>query len=311
MNKSFAILPDVTCDLSKELREQFDIEYIKGHLKTTDGKDRLSDLEWSDMTSEEFYKSLKASPDDFATAPPNIQECADAFEKKVKEGCGVLAIAISSGISGTYNFMCDAAEQVKEKYPNANIRVIDSMRYSSGMGMLAIYASIMREQGKSLDETADWLEENKNRVHQAGWLDDLSFVAKKGRITQAKAFFGTLAGVKPIGEFDYNGLVTSIGRAKGEKQAYKVLLGYINATIENPEDNIILIATSDRKKQAEIYKTMIEENFHPRAIYMNSVFPACGVNIGPGLMAAYYIGKPITQGLVDERKILADLLANG
>ncbi len=309
MNNKFVILPDVTCDLSEELREKFDIEFINGHLKTPDGQDRPSGLKWEDTTSEEFYKSLKTSPDAFATAPPNTQECMDAFEERVKNGYDVLAIAISSGISGTYGFMCDAAKHVKEKYPQAHIRVIDSMRYSSGMGILAIYASMLRSQGKSIEETADWLEENKNRVHQAGWLDDLSFVAKKGRITQAKAFFGTLAGVKPIGEFDYNGLVTSIGRAKGEKQAYKVLLGYIEKTIENPQDSIILIATSDRKKQAEAYKAMIEEKFHPVAIYMNSVYPACGVNIGPGLMAAYYLGTPISQGLVDERKILSELLS--
>lgn len=309
MSRPFVILPDVTCDLSEELRQEFNIEFIGGHFKTPDGKERPSGLKWDEMTSEEFYKQLKASPDDFATAPPNIQECIDAFEERVKNGQDVLAIAISSGISGTYNFMCDAAKHVREKYPLAHIRVIDSMRYSSGMGILAIYASILRSNGKNIDEAADWIEENKNRVHQSGWLDDLSFVAKKGRITAAKAFFGTLAGVKPIGEFDYNGLVTSIGRAKGEKQAYKVLLGYIEKTIENPEESIILIATSDRKKQAEAYKTMIEEKFHPKAIYMNSVFPACGVNIGPGLMAAYYLGTPISQGLTDERKILADLLS--
>lgn len=309
MNKTFVILPDVTCDLSEEIRKEFDIEFIKGHYKTPDGQDRVADLTWGDTTSEEFYKQLKLAPNDFATSPPNVQECADAFEERVKNGYGVLALSISSGISGTYNFMVEAAKQVKEKYPDAHIRVIDSMRFSSGFGIIAIYASLLRSEGKTIDEVADWIEENKNRVHQAGWLDDLSFVAKKGRITQAKAFFGTLAGVKPIGEFDYNGLVTSIGKAKGEKQAYKALIGYIGKTIENPGEQIILIATSDRKKQAEVYKAMIEENFHPKAIYVNGVFPSCGINVGPGLMAAYYLGKPISEGLEEERKILTALLA--
>lgn len=309
MNKSFVILPDVTCDLSEEIRKEFDIDFIHGHYKTPDGKDHDANLTWEDTSSEEFYKQLKLAPNDFATSPPNIGECEQAFEKAIQSGRDVLALSISSGLSGTYGFMTEAAKSVKEKYPDAHIRVVDSMRYSSGTGIIAVYASLLRGEGKTVDETADWIEENKNRVHQAGWLDDLSFVAKKGRITQAKAFFGTLVGVKPIGEFDYNGLVTSIGKAKGEKQAYKALIGYIENTIENPEEQIILIATSDRKKQAEVYKTMIEEKFRPKAIFINGVYPSCGINVGPGLMAAYYLGKPISQGLEKEKKILADLLA--
>lgn len=302
-------MPDVTCDLSEEIRNEFDIEFINGHLRTPEAQDIPSFLAWENTTAEEFYKKLKNNPDEYSTAPPNIRECVDIFEEKIRQGLSVLAITLSSGVSGTYNFIYEAAKQVKEKYPEAHIRVIDSMRYGSGVGLLAIYASILRKEGKNIEETADWLEENKNRVHQAGWLDDLSFVAKKGRITHSKAFFGTLAGIKPIGEFDYNGLVTSIGRAKGEKQAYKALIGYMEKTIDDPQESIIIIATSNRKKQADFYKTLVEDKFHPKKIYMNSVFPSCGINVGPGLMAAYYLGRPISHGLVEERKILADLLS--
>ena len=125
---------------------------------------------------------------------------------------------------------------------------------------MAIYASQKRAEGMDIDEVTKWLDENKNRFHQAGWLDDLSFVAKKGRLTHAKAFFGTLAGVKPIGEFDYNGLTTVLGKAKGSKKAYSALLSYIEGTIENPEEQIIFIAQTNRLPQAEEYKKMIEEN---------------------------------------------------
>lgn len=307
MNK-FVILPDVTCDLSEELRNEYDIQFINGHLKMADGQDVPSFLKWESMTSEEFYKQLKASPNDFATAPPNIDECFQVFEHYVLEGFDILALSISSGISGTFNFMAAAMKMIKEKYPNVHIRCIDSRRYSSGFGLMAIYASVLRSQGKNIDEVADWLEQNKNRIHQAGWLDDLSFIAKKGRITNAKAFFGTLAGVKPIGEFDYNGLITTIGKAKGEKQALKLLIGYIKQTIENPEEQTILISTSNRKKQALAFKELIEKEIGPKRVYINSVFPSCGINVGPGLMAAYYIGKPISEGLVEEKKIITNLL---
>ena len=231
-------------------------------------------------------------------------EFTAVFEDYVSKGVDVLCMTISGGISGTFGFASSAAEALKEKYPEASVRCVDSMRFGPGFGLMTLYAAKLRDEGKSLDETVEWLEVNKNRFHQAGWLDDLSFVAKKGRMTHAKAFFGTLAGIKPIGEFDYNGLTTVIGKVKGAKAAYSLLLSYIEETGENISDQIVFIAQTNRLPQAEAFKTMIEERFHPKAVYINDVHPACGVNIGPGLMAAYYVGKPISEGLVEERAIL-------
>lgn len=306
--KKFVILPDITCDLGKGLREEYDIEYVNGHFTTPDGAEHDSYLEWTDTTPSEFYKKLRAKPNDYTTSPPNVAEWSAVLEEYAKQDIGVLAITISSALSGTYNFLTQAASEVKQKYPNAAIRTIDSRRFSSGFGLICVYASLLRKEGKTLDETADWVESNLNRFHQAGWLDDLSFVAKKGRLTAAKAFFGSLMGLKPIGEFDKNGLTTVIGKAKGEKQAYPVLLKYIENTIENPEEQIIFVATADRLKQAEAYKQMIEEKFHPKAVYINYVYPSCGINVGPGLMAAYYMGKPISEDLAEERKLITELL---
>ena len=141
-----------------------------------------------------------------------------------------------------------------------------------------------------------------------GWLDDLSFVAKKGRISQPKAFLGKLIGVKPLGEFGPCGVTTVIGKAKGEKSAYKAIIEYINQTIENPSEQIIIIANTSRKAQSEVLKSMIEESFHPKAIFINDVYPACGINIGPGLMAAYYVGKPISDDLSQEKELISRIL---
>ena len=308
MEKRFAIMPDTTCDLNEYFQKEYDIEVILGHYTTPDGQEHVSFHNWNTIDRDQFYKDVKKNPDGFKTSPPNVQECADAFEKHVSKGEGVLAMAISTGISGTYDFMCKAREQLLEKYPDADIRVIDTLRFGPGYGLMAVYASNLRKEGKSLKEVADWLEENKNRFHQTGWMDDLSFVAKKGRLTHAKAFFGTLVGVKPVGEFDYNGLTTVIGKGKGEQQTYQILLEYIDRHIINPQDQIIFIATSNRHKQAEVFKTMIEERFHPKAIYVNDVYSNCGINIGPGLMAAYYYGKPISKGLIEETKAFNEIL---
>lgn len=315
MDKKFIILPDVTCDLNKDLQKEFDIEIIKGHVKYPNGKEEPSMTDWADCSylnehvAEEFYRELKKDPDGFATAPANVYEYYNTFEKYVQNGQAVLSMSISSGMSGTYNFTLQAREMILEKYPQADIRCFDSLRFGPGFGLMAIWASLLRKEGKTLDETVQFLEENKKRFHQMGWLDDLSFVAKKGRISQPKAFFGKLIGVKPLGEFGSSGITSVVGKAKGEKSAYKAIIEYIAQTIENPTEQIILIAQTSRRPQAEVLKTMIEEKFHPKAIYISDVYPACGINIGPGLMAAYYIGTPISDDLSKEKELIAKILA--
>ena len=300
----YDIISDAGCDLTEDLQQKYNIRVVPGHMRIPDGSEVQTFPRWDRFTREEFYGDLKKRPNDYTTSPPNVEEFSRVFEEIAAAGHDVLLITISSGISGTFNFALQARKQVLEKHPEMNIRCVDSLRFGPAQGMMAVRASELRAQGANLEAAAAWLEENKNRYHQAGWLDDLSFVAKKGRITHPKAFFGTLVGVKPIGEFDYNGLTTVIGKVKGAKAAYAALLSYIEATGEQLEEQAVVIAQTSRLPQAEEYKRLIEERFHPREILIQDVHPCCGVNIGPGLMAAYYIGKPISSDLSAERSIL-------
>ena len=128
-------------------------------------------------------------------------------------------------------------------------------------------------------------------------------------VNHAAAFFGSLAGVKPIGEFDSNGMTTVLGKAVGAKAAFKTLIDYMAATEEKIEDQIIFIAETNRLPQAEAFKKLIEERFKPKEVLITDVCPTCGVNVGPGLMAAYYMGKPISADLSEERAIIEKSLA--
>ena len=119
---------------------------------------------------------------------------------------------------------------------------------------------------------------------------------------------GTIVGIKPIGEFDYNGMTTVIGKAKGAKKAYAALIKYISATIEDPQDQLIFIAQTNRLAQAEKFKELIEEKINPKEVRIVDVFPGSGINIGPGLMAAYYMGKPISKDLAAEKEMINKFL---
>ncbi len=309
MKKEFVILADVTCDISKEFRKEYDIELIPGHFSTPDGKEHVGDCTWDEIDRDTFYKELKKNPNGFQSAPASVEEFRLVFKKHAEAGKAMIGLCISGAMSGTYSFMCSAKELVLKEIPDAEIYVCDTRRFGPVTGLMCIYLSKLRKEGKSAKEAFDWLESDKNRFHQAGWMDDLSFVAKKGRITHAKAFFGSLIGIKPIGEFDYNGMTTVIGKGKGEEPSYKILLEYIARTIEEPEKQIIFIATSNEHRQAEKFKQMIIDRFHPQAAYVCDVYSNCGINVGPGLMAAYYYGKPISQGLVEEQEYMKEILA--
>lgn len=306
--KNYVIIADATCDLSKEVCQKHDIRIVRGIITLPDKTQVESPLEWDRFDREVFYNDLKKNPDGYSTAPANVTTFKQAFKDAYDEGKDVLCMTISAAISGANDFAAVAKKELEQEIPDIRISLVDSLRFGPGFGLMVIYAAQKRAQGKSLDETTQFIEENKNRFHQAGWLDDLSFVAKKGRVTHAKAFFGTLAGIKPIGEFDYNGLTTVIGKAKGAKKAYEVLLKYIEATIENPTEQDIVIAQTSRLPQAEAYKKMIEEKFSPKSVTICDVFPTNGINVGPGLMAAYYVGKPISKDLVEEKALIEKLL---
>ena len=308
MNK-FAIIADGSCDLSEKFQKEYDIRIVPGHLNYPGESEVKFTLQWTPDERDAFYKALSKNPDGFSTAPPNIEEFRQVFTEYAAKGEDVLCIPISGGISGACNFATQARAEVLKDYPDARIVIVDSLRFSAGHGLLVILAAKLRASGHSIDQTAAYLEENKNRIHQCGWLDDLSFVAKKGRLTHSKAFFGKLAGVKPIGEFDYNGLTTVIGKVKGAKKAYSVLLEYLDNTIENASEQTIFIAQTSRYPQAEKYKEMIEQRFHPKEVIIVDVFPSCGINVGPGLMAAYYIGKPISKGLTEEKALLERIIS--
>ncbi len=305
---NFVILTDSSSDLTEEIRGRFDIDYIEGHLQMPDGRSVPLCLNWTeDYQHDEFYAAIKKGAE-YATSPANVAEFAERLISYVKEGKEVLAITISTALSGTYNFLIEARDAVLKDYPDAKIYCVDSLRYSVLEGMICVKAAQMRAEGKTAKEAYDWIEANKNCYHQMGWLDDLSFVARKGRMSNSKAFFGQLVGIKPLGDISSNGLTTVIGKAKGAKAGFAAILEYMEQTITDPTEQTIFVGTSDREKDADKLVEMIKERFKPKEVIKSFVFPGCGVNIGPGLMAAFYFGKPISDDMKAEEAIMAKIL---
>ncbi len=307
--EKYVILADVTCDLSKEIRDAYGVEdYIQGHIHFSDGKDFKTTLDWSNISNEEFYKTLSNKKIEVSTAPASPEEYYLAFKKYAEQGYDILSMSISSKISSTYNVAAEAAKRVKEEYPECSIYCLDSYRMSGALGLLVMYAHQLKQEGKSFDEVVAWLEENKHKVHQMGPIDDLIYVARRGRITMGKAIMGSFAGVKPMGDCNREGYVSVLTKVKGINKALELTVQYLNKVAVDLENQTILISHSNRLEYAETLKGMIEDTLQVKKVYVSDVFSGCGTNIGPGMVGVYFLGESISEGLVSEKEIMNALL---
>jgi len=309
MKNSYAIFADITCDLPPALRDRFEVDgYMKSYMSTPEADEIEGSLDLSDTELDEFYSSLKANKNKYKTAAPSVDEIVLYFETFMRQEKDILALSLSSNLSATYNLMVLAKEAMCEKYPERKIIIVDSMKYSVALGLLTIKACQLRAEGNSIEQNAEMLEQIKKTIHQMGSIDDLFWVASKGRISHAKAFFGTVAGIKPMGDFDSNGMVTVLTKVSGYEKVYKTTVEYVKKTIKSANEQIIFVAHSARREQAEILAKKIEEKIKPKEVIINNIYPMSGINAGPGLLGAYYFGTEITD-LKYEKEIISDIVS--
>ena len=186
----YVLLTDSSTDLTKDLRERFGVDdYLPGNITFPDGHTEDSTLDWESISPQDFYTSM-SKDSMYTTGIKNIEVQEAFFEKYLKEGKDILNISLSHALSNTYDMCRKAAANLQEKYPERKIIVVDSLRYSGGDGLLVSIAGDMKKAGKSIDEVAEWLENNKQKCRQTGTVDDLKFLAKMGRCSNLSAFMG-------------------------------------------------------------------------------------------------------------------------
>ena len=305
----FVIIPDTSCDLIRPLRERFDIaDYIGGFVYFPDGHCEEADIDWERHDPKTFYESMSDKKTIYTTACAAAGDILKVFEKNLKAGKDILCITLSSALSGTYQVCELVKSQLLEKYPDRKIVCIDSMRYSTALSLLVIMAAMKRKEGATIEETMRYVEANKHRVHQMGPMDDLFFLCKTGRISNFKAFFGTLIGINPMADFNRNGLAEVLGKFKGKRAAFDAVIEYMRGTVEKPEEQIVFVAHSNRPAAAELLRDRILKEFHPKEVIVNDVGMSCGASIGPGLCAAFYWGREISEDMAYEKALMNKIL---
>ena len=309
--ENYAILTDAGGDFTREVIQKYGIEETPlSTIVWPDGSEKPADLYYDSIKPSEYFSLMTNKRNNFSSSIPSVGTITERLTALAKEGRNVIVFTISSTMSGGYSAFTVVAKEVMEQYPKIKIKVIDSLRYSGAITLLAIEASLCRSKGMSFEKAVEHLNEYRLHIHQAGFLDDLFFLARKGRLSKGLAFMGNLIGIKPLAELcNETGLSQPIGKAKGYKQVMKIFPQYIEQTIGDAKDKSFVVTYSLREEQAKEMKRIIEEKYHPEHLIFVPVGQSTGCNVGPGLAAAFYAGdERVSENCAKERAIMEELL---
>lgn len=290
--ENYAIFADSTCDLGKEIREKYGIEYVAMNYVIGETEYRAS-LDWENHSAKEFYDIMRNGTRIRTTQVP-ADNYRKEFGKVLEQGMDIVYIACSSAMSGSVNIAKVVAEELKKQYPERNIYCIDSLISSLGQGSLAIRAAELRSEGKSAAETAQYIIDNRLKFNQFATVGTLSYLKRAGRVTASSAFFGDLFGVKPILISDTLGQNYAIKKVKGSLNAKREIAALLEAAVENPEEQTLYISHSDVLGEAEQLRDEILKRVKFKDCYINYITTITGASVGPGAIIAFCVGKEVT-----------------
>ena len=163
---------------------------------------------------------------------------------------------------------------------------------SLGQGLMVDYALKMRAEGKSVDETADFLEANYNHFVHVFTVDDLNHLYRGGRVSKATAFVGTLANIKPILHVDDEGHLINIGKVRGRKKSLIELVNLMEKKLGDhlKENDRVFISHGDSIEDAEFVAQEVKKRFGIESFLINYVGPTIGAHSGPGTIALFFYG---------------------
>ena len=282
---NYNIVTDSCCDLRPETYEQLNLTVVPLSMEFR-GQVREDK---SDDSIKEVYAALRAG-ESAQTAAVNPDRWLNAMEPHLAEGRDVLVMAFSSGLSTTYQSAVIAAEELREKYPERTIYVVDTLCASRGEGLLVWYACKKRDEGMTLDELHKWVEDTK--LHLCHWftVDDLMYLKRGGRISAATALVGTMLKVKPVLHVDNDGHLINMFKVRGRKASLEAIANKLGELGGNYDNSTVFICHGDCIEDAEYTAEQIRALTPVKDIIINYVGPVIGSHTGPGVVSVFFLG---------------------
>lgn len=284
--RDYVITVNSTVDLPAEWLEERGVPVIP--LRYSIDGESYTDMKG--LSAKEFFAKLREGKMP-TTSQVNPEEAAALLRPYLEEGKDILHLGFSSALSGTLNSMRIAADMLQEEYPEAKIIVIDTLCACLGEGLLLYYALKRKKEGKSIEETARWAEENKLHICHNVTVDDLNHLHRGGRISKTTAVLGTLVQIKPIIHMDNEGRLQVIGKERGRKKSLQKIVDMACSQYEGWENDIVMITHGDCLEDAEYVAGLVREKMGIDNILINNIGTVIGSHTGPGVVAVFCVGS--------------------
>jgi DegV family protein with EDD domain len=278
--QKIAIVTDSSAYIPAELLKGLDIHVIP--LWLIWDEDRF--LDGIDIQPQAFYERLRTSKSLPTSSQPSAKEFELFFQKCGKDCDAVVAVLVSTKISGTI----DCAQAALNGITDLPIQIVDSYSSSMGLGFVVLAAARAAAAGKSIEEVVLAAERMRDDVHLLFVVDTLEYLHRGGRIGGAKRLFGTVLQIKPILHFE-DGLIQPHSQARTRKKAIEQMLITAEEHLSGRAMAEACVVNIDCRSDGQALVEMVKERFQPGSIYLSDCSPVVGTHVGPGgLGLAYY-----------------------
>lgn len=288
-DRGYVIVADSTTDMGREYFEKNNIGLLKMHYNI-DGEEYV---QYSDgaLTIKDFYDRVRngSMP---KTSQISYDDAYTLFGGHAEAGRDIFCLCFSSALSGSYQTVSMAAQDIKEKYPDCNIRVVDSISACGGEGYLLDKCVRRYKEGVSLDELADYAEEIKHRVIHLFTVDDLDHLHRGGRLSKLSAVVGGMLGIKPVLYFNDLGQLLPYTKIRGRRQSLDALADQMKKKYIEGENEEIYIFDADSRADAQYLGGVIKKLMPDvKKIRYGNIGEVIGTHAGPNTIALFFIGS--------------------
>ena len=282
---SIKLIVDSACDMSEKLIHKYNIDILPFNVNIND-KTYLDNYE---IDTEDVYESMKNG-----TIPTTSQVSPKSFEKtftrEAEKGNRCIYISFSSKMSGAYQTANIVANQVKKKYSDFSIDIIDSKSGSMAIGIMAMKAGEMIEKGKSVTKIIETIKFYAEHIEHFFTLDNLKYLQHGGRISKTKSIIGNILNIKPILTVE-NGTVKLLRKVRGTKKSLKNIFKQFKEKTYNIKEQTVGISHAGDREKAKELESMITENFGDIDLHITSIGSVLGVHLGIGGVGIFFLNK--------------------
>lgn len=283
---NFQIITDSCCDFTDEQYRRMRVACVPLSVMW-DGENHNHFSTEAELKN--FYRKMREGLI-ATTSALNPDNWRRAMEPFLREGKDLLVLAVSSGISATYQSAVIAASELLETYPQRMIQVVDSLSGSLGEGLLLWHACRMRDAGESLLNITHWLESHCRKVCHWVTVSDLSNLKRSGRLNSASAFVGSMLDIKPIIKVTDTGVLVSDAKVRGRRASIRMLAQKFAQFRASGEEELVTIAHGDCPEDAAELEHILRTQYGVKNILTGYVGPILGAHTGSGVLGLFHIG---------------------